>query len=189
MKKRHEMPVLMRLDAICASDFYRPVLQCIYIDGHWGVATDAHLLIRTDISSCFYDFEKMNGKMINRTVWFRMLHCNYRKATETGIICKYMGYEVEFKYSNEGTYPDYSKVLSPAFTKAIKKPGIAQLNLNPGILSRLQKLGGMKITFTFCGNELNFIQAENYHGLLMSMMGENDLKELEPLFKTELQPV
>lgn len=171
---------LPRLDVFTSTDDYRPVMNRIYIDQKDGISSDAHILIKMNISDYFENLELADKKMIHRCAWFQMLWANQRICTETGIRCIFNNYECTFNYSEDGNYPDYMRILKPAYENAKTAKGLKEFALMPFLMERFSKLGrNSPVKFYLIEENQNiFIQSENYHGIIMPYISGLELSDL-----------
>lgn len=167
--KQNQLP---RVDAFCSKYDYRPVMNCVFIDGNYAVGSDEHILIKVDVSANFDKIELMNHKMIHRAVWFNMLYATQRVASETGITSYFQNYSCEFKYTDPGVkYPDYMSLLKPAYKDSIGDESVSRLTLTPRLVGLLTKITDMPVSFRFISDSANiFICNNDFHGILMPCM-------------------
>lgn len=176
--KENQLP---RLDAFCSKDDLRPVMNCVFIDGNYAVASDAHILVKMDVSMRFDKIELMNGKLIHCAVWFNMLYATQRIATETGITCHFQNYICEFRYDKSGQYPKYMDVLNNVFNTYENAGPSKYVILTPTLLARLSKITSEPIHFGFSEQDERGILMMNddFHGVIMPCAGECRINELK----------
>ena len=65
MKKvRHNFKKGIELHKVCAVDEWRPVLNYIYFDGPYAIASDGHILIKTKVNE-ISNFDEQEIEMLN----------------------------------------------------------------------------------------------------------------------------
>lgn len=167
MKTIEKLP---KLAHFCALEQLRPVMNCILIDGEYGIASDAHILVRARVSQCFLNPELMNGKLIHRSVWHQMSTASLRKCTETGIVCSYENYSCEYRYTNpRQNYPDWTAILSKkAIEAADKSEPVKEIALSPNVIAKLQHITSLPIRFKLNKQQIGYVMAnEDFIGLIM----------------------
>jgi len=164
---------LPSLDAFCSHDDFRQVMNCVYIDGKYAVSSDAHILVKVDISEYFDNVELMNKKLIHRSVWWQMMYATTRTATETGIKCSYENFECEYSYfKTDSQYPDYMKVIK--IDEDEQSKGIIDIGFSPHLLKRLSLITDEVIHFRFVESGKSIlISNDDFAGIIMPAMVSN----------------
>ena len=116
----HNFSKQAKLHLCCANDELRPVMNNIYFDNGYAVATDGHILACAyieEISSLNpEDIEKLNGKLLNAASYKELLKYSDICITDTAIEAKksigiYGTMKVSFDFTTDTTPLNYKSVL------------------------------------------------------------------------------
>jgi hypothetical protein len=175
--KTNQLP---NLSAFTSKEDYRHEMNCILIDGIYAVASDAHILVRVDISDLFDNIEAMNDKMIHYAIWSQMRYAESRTCDDTGITCRFSNYTCKFTYSDPGVkYPDYKVILNRSVLDKAKDNELkTDIGLSPALLAKFRMITDKVISFRFVAEDKNvFFANEDVVGLIMPALlnnGESD---------------
>lgn len=153
--------------ACAANDDFRPEMEHIYFQDGFAYASDAHVLVRNDLSICSSipaeQIEILNGKMLHRDAYKEILKYDIIDISEEGIQCK-KGNNTAFFYFNTSSDLKYPKVKELIYevTRASTVP-VPQVAINPKLLGILSKAlyHEHEIVFTFKGESKGIVCEDN----------------------------
>lgn len=156
----------LKMHAACGTDELRPIMQHVYFDNGFMIATDAHVLIKAAIQR-FSDFDKsevdmLNGKLLHKSTFKKILSCEQVVVTENGI--QDLATKDVYAFAQmDMKFPNYNAVI-PGERGPVNRVGI-----NPKVASKLLTVLN---TPEFINIELNFTQ-EN-RAIVIKPIGEEN---------------
>lgn len=154
--KNERKNFLSQLDKACSLDELRPVLNYVIFRDGYAVATDAHILVKSDLELNGFiseEIEQLNGKGIHYSV-FKEIFKHHHVTVDNGFFVCYNKKGVKFEYEiddmSEMKYPDYEQVI-PTETKEV-----SNIALNAKLIEKISKLTMMpknnkSVVFKFHG--------------------------------------
>ena len=140
----------VKLHEACAPYNVRPAMQCVFFENGYAYASDEHIAVRCEISRissfCDESMALLEGKMLHKDSYRRILEYDFARIMEDGIEC-----------SND---IDGSIVFFPFFRLDVKF-----LNVEKVIQESVEKEIDKIEKFTICGSRLS---------RLLSALGESD---------------
>jgi hypothetical protein len=127
----------LKMNMATGSDDLRPVMQHVYFENGFMVATDAHILIKAAVHH-FSDFDQsevdiLNGKFIHKNTFKKILSAPMVQITEEGVVD--LATKDVYKFAEEcGKYPNFEAVI-PKSTGAIE-----QIGVTPAVVQKLFKI-------------------------------------------------
>jgi hypothetical protein len=127
----------LNMNLACSKDDLRPVLQHVYFDSGFMLATEGHILVKAAVQH-FSHFDKsevdtLNGKFIHKNTFKKIIACEQVIITENGV--QDLATKDVYAFSNvEQKYPNFDSVI-PTKVEAIESIGI-----NPKIAATLMKV-------------------------------------------------
>ncbi len=113
----------VRMDLACAKDELRPALGCIYFKDGYAYASDAHILIKNDISEISTldqeGIEKLDGKLLNADSYKNLLKYDKISISDDGIECTKGGDKAFFYFAENLEYPDAEKLIQGVLSENI----------------------------------------------------------------------
>ncbi len=109
-----------KLYLCCSDDCFRPVMNNIYFDEGYAIATDGHILVRARLSEISNlspeDIEKLNGKLLNAASYKELLKYPDICITDTAIEAKrpistYGTMKASFEFTEDSKFLNYKSVL------------------------------------------------------------------------------
>lgn len=104
-----------KLSLVCSSDDLRPVLQNIYFNDGYAVATDCHVIVKQSLKEHAFtedEIKIMNGKFIHKQVFNEIFRFDVVKVTEDGFNCIKKQVKVLISFSEvDGKYPISDKIF------------------------------------------------------------------------------
>ena len=127
----------------CSNEELPPILQYIYFKDGFAYASNAHILVKnklTEITERISEDELaiLDGKLIHKSIFKKILVHEKIQITGTGIVCKTPFFSIEYKFSSDDNlkYPNAELILQ----KALKNNGSAnKLSLNISLLYKLEQ--------------------------------------------------
>lgn len=139
----------LKMQFACGNDDLRPVMQHVYFDNGFMVATDAHVLVKA-AAQHFSDFDKseveiLNGKFIHKNTFKKILSCDQVIVTEEGV--QDLATKDIYKFATvDIKYPNYNAVI-PKETSPIDYIGIST-NIVTRLFKVMQNIDGVKLLFS-----------------------------------------
>jgi hypothetical protein len=152
-KKPAPIKPLPKLHLACSTDQLRERLEYVYIDGHFAVATNAHVLVSFDLRVLNFSEEmlaSLNGCMIHRNLWKILSEKDVMILSVENGKMKYgrSGLVFEVALRTDLTFLDYKAVL---FTEKDITP-VPSIGFNIYFLEIIRKSTGMNtVKFEFHG--------------------------------------
>lgn len=116
----HNFAKRAKLHLCCSDDWFRPVMNNIYFDNGYAVATDGRILVCAYIEEISNlnpeDIEKLNGKLLNAASYKELLKYPDICITDTAIEAEkpigiYGSMRVSFEFTKDTTPLNYKSVL------------------------------------------------------------------------------
>jgi len=118
MKKvRHNFKKGIELHKVCAVDEWRPVLNYIYFDGPYAIASDGHILIKTKVNEISnfdeQEIEMLNGHLLHAKSFQLLMRYPVVSIEKDGFLVQDDGFKIKVNfYSGDSLkYPSYQKIL------------------------------------------------------------------------------
>ena len=141
MKRRHNFNRGLRMDLACENDSFRPVFSYIHFKDGYAYASDAHILVKNNLSECstFTDeeIEKLDGKFIGSKAYKSILSYDMVQVTDMGFECMCDNQKVIYPFSEVYKYPEMENVISEHLKESTE--GITKLRIDPSLLSKIEK--------------------------------------------------
>ena len=126
----------------CSNDELRPVLNYIFFEDGYAVATDAHILIKQKLE--LHDFsdeeiEQMNGKALHGSKFKDILKYHHVQIKEGKIHClnkKGVSFEFDFDDVSDMKFVNYQAVIPTS--KDVTE--ISEIAVSSILISKVQKL-------------------------------------------------
>lgn len=172
----------LQMHLACATDDLRVVMEHIYFQDGFAYASDAHVLVKNDLSVCSSisreQIEILNGKLLHKDAYKEILKYDVIDISEEGIQCK-KGNNTAFFYFNTDSslkYPEAKELVEKK--SALSTVPIPQISINTKLIEIMNKAlyHQRELKFTFKGvNESiicedNDIDSTNCVGLIMPCM-------------------
>jgi hypothetical protein len=141
----------------CSNDVLRPVMQHIYFKDGFAYASDAHILAKNKVSEITESIHEdelklLDGKMLHKSAFCKILEYDRIQITETGITCIGEYSKVTFSFSSDEhlKYPDAEIVFEQVKSN---KGLMSRISLKPVFLDILAKslYSDGKLVLNFCG--------------------------------------
>lgn len=169
--KRHNFNKGVKLHIACSDDDYRIVMNHIYFDNGYAVASNGYVIIKAYLKeiSSFTDeeIEMLNGKFLHRDAFKELIKYNDVEVDKDGFLVKtdLFSMKINFYSKDDIKYPNYEKVISSLSKEKIDFIGIS--------LNRLSLL-------TECINQdkvkLEFNGTEN--GIIVKFLSEKIINSI-----------
>jgi DNA polymerase III sliding clamp (beta) subunit (PCNA family) len=153
MKKQRQLPAL---ELICSKDDLRPALQCINIKNGFAYATDAHILIKTNLNETSnllsHVIEQLEGKMIHMDLWKKINDSiQVLKIEDDCVFTLEKTGRCSYQIQNEGSFPDCDALLDKI--SKLERQDIGAIGINASMLMKISKLiGSESIRLDFSGS-------------------------------------
>jgi len=143
--KKINAPKLPPMHLACSNNELRTSMQCVHIQNGIATATDAHILVRYDLSSFFEEniLKKLDGKLIHMKTWEMMAKTEFTfaiKVDEDEITIPMMGGNFVSKYANE-KFPDFAKITNEVLDGKLQEAK-SYIGLNTKLLSKASLIIG-----------------------------------------------
>lgn len=132
---------------LCASnDDLRPALQHILIKEGIAYASDAHMVVVSNLRKGFglsgQDIDKLNGKLFTKDAWSLIHNAVILDVNETGVVIKKKSLVAEIKHicAEDINPPDYQKAIKSNFDKG--KDEDSRVSVNPRYLELSRRVIG-----------------------------------------------
>jgi len=130
-----------KLSIACSNNDLRPVLQCIYFDEGFAVATDAHIIVKQSLREHGFnevEIEIMNGKFLHKDAFNEVFRYDNVKVSEEGFNCidKKNNVSALIRFSHiEGKYPNYKSLF-----ETDKQKEVDEIGLKGSLLKRINDI-------------------------------------------------
>lgn len=143
--------VLMHL--ACTKNDFRPLMQHIYFKNGFAYATDAHILVKNDLTACSNlspeQIALLDGKLLHADHYKNILKYDTIEVSEEGIEAKKGGNKAFFYFTESDKYHDVEKTLNDALNH-MSIP-MSQVGLDVKLVQYISKAlctdGRFKFTF------------------------------------------
>ena len=174
MSKIKNLSKLPFIHIVCGDEDLRPVMQHVFIDNGWAVATDGHVLCAINLKTHTIldrsEIEAMNGKLIHKDMWKLLCEKSvivHPNENEIEVVFQ-NGVESVFEYAkNQDDFPNWKAVLTDdkLYSKAINKIGL---------ISSVYAKASLFFKKTFGSNKLDLHFTDESNHILISN-GESDV--------------
>ncbi len=148
----------------CGNDNMRPVMRCVYFEGDYMYATNAHLAIKAKIDkfSTFSpdEIKLLDGKLIKSTSFKNIFNADTVKVSESGFFD--VENDIEYKFTKMNIkFPDINKIFNERLTQ-VELP-LGKIGLNSFFLNQLSRsMQGYRdslnhLHLSFCGQTKAFL--------------------------------
>lgn len=145
----------VQMHLACAKDDLRPTMEHIYFKDGFAYASDAHILVKNDLTQCSnLDLDQiaaLDGKLLHSEHYKNILKYDVIEIAEDGIEAK-KGINKAFFYFSDAEdlkYPNAEKVLNDALN--MSSVPMPQVGLNAKLVENISKAlansGDFKFTF------------------------------------------
>lgn len=116
-KPRHNFHKGIELHKICSIDEIRPVMNYIYFDGPYAVASDGHILIKAKVNEISnfdeQEIEMLNGHLLHAKNFQLLMRYPIVSIEKDGFLVRGDGFKIKINfYSGDSLkYPSYQKIL------------------------------------------------------------------------------
>lgn len=166
MKQRINFDKICKMYMACSNNELRPQMQFIYFTNGFAYASDGHILVKNKLSEInnYIPNEQLailEGKLIHKSSFQKILSYDKIEITETGVVCKTEYSSVEFKFGDADLkYPNAELI----FDGAKKNRGSqSKVSVNPTLLYRLSQAlysdGKLVMKFSENGMQAILIQS------------------------------
>lgn len=134
-----------KLSIACSTDDLRPVLQCVYFDEGYAVATDVHLIVKQSLREHNFneaEIEIMNGKFLHKDAFNKIYQYDNVTVSEEGFNCidKKNKISALIRFTEtEDKFPNYKPIFDMGATREVEEIGLK------GVL--LKKLNDISLSF------------------------------------------
>lgn len=182
-KPRHNFHKGIELHKICSIDEFRPVMNYIYFEYGYAIASNGHLLIKAKVSEISnfdeWEIELFNGHFFSGKNFQLLMKYPVASIEKDGFLVQGDGYSVKINFysGDEMKYPNYQKVIDDW-----KEGSQGKIRINPYYLSdicasvnaesvrmRFGETENQSIKLEFVGNELYETK-----GLIMPKLDSED---------------
>ena len=168
----------LHMHLACANDDLRVVMEYIYFQDGFSYASDAHVLVKNDLSICssipIEQIEILNGKLLHKDAYKEILKYDVIDISEEGIQCK-KGNNTAFFYFNTDSslkYPMAKELIKEK--TALPTVPTPQISINTKLIEIMYHQRELKFTFKGVNESIicedNNVDSTNCVGLIMSCM-------------------
>lgn len=131
-----------KLNLACSTNDLRYIIQHIYFDEGYAVATDAHVLVKQSLREHNFtkeEIEIMNGKFIHKDAFIEILRYDFVMVTEEGFscVCKKNIVKTLISFSDvEGKYPNYKDL----FDNLKKLEDVDFIGMNGNLIKKINEI-------------------------------------------------
>lgn len=143
-----------KISLACSDDDLHPILQHIFFDEGYAIATDARLLLKQSLKDNGFTQDEisiMNGKYLHAEAFNEIFRCDMVTVSEDGFTCRKGAVKclIEFSDIGDSKYPNW-KAFIPYLNTA--QP-VAAIGINIKLLDIVNKITlsytkALKFTFT-----------------------------------------
>jgi len=180
MSKPEKRNFSLKMNLACGSDDLRPIMQHIYFDNGFMIATDAYIIIKAAVGK-FSQFDQseiniLNGKFIHRNTFKKIMSCRSVSITEAGIVD--LATKDLYCFADpEVKFPNYEPII-PTTNAPIKRIG-----LTPKIAAKIFTIlsntdaDSVKLEFTSEVSGIKIIGCGEYEGSLTCVLMPSKLHD------------
>lgn len=176
MNQRINFNKYVQMHLACAKDDLRPVMEHIYFKDGFTYASNAHILVKNDLTQCSNldpdQIAALDGKLLHYEHYKNILKYDVIEIAEDGIEAKKGVNKAFFYFSTveDLKYPNAEKVLNDALN--MSSVPMPQVGLNARLVENISKAlansGDFKFTFK---GECNPIICENLDSDYLNCIG------------------
>lgn len=158
----------------CAKDDFRSVMQHIYFKDGFAYASDAHILVKNDLTACSNldpdQIELLDGKLLHADHYKNILKYDTIVVSEEGIEAKKDQNKAFFYFTESEKYPNAEKVLNDALNHT--SIPMSQIGFDVKLIQRISKAlcTDNRFKFTFKGEGAPVI-CENLNSDYLNCIG------------------
>lgn len=163
----------IKMNMVCGNDDLRPIMQHVYFENGFMVATDARVLIKAAVMH-FSDFDQseveiLNGKLIHKNTFKKILSIPMIAITEEGIVDMATNDVYKFSMCN-GKYPNFEAVIPKVVGE------ISEIGITPAVASKLfkvlstQDIYSLKMSFEAANRGITLKSTGEIEGALTAVL-------------------